>query len=71
MGRERLGNPEASFEEVTELLVGAGVFTLPPAGRLGIPEDLAIIICTLASPRSGYVTGANYRVDGGQIRSLN
>jgi 3-oxoacyl-[acyl-carrier protein] reductase len=71
MGRERLGNPEASFEEVTELLVGAGVFTLPPAGRLGVPEDLAIIICTLASPRSGYVTGANYRVDGGQIRSLN
>lgn len=71
MGRERLGNPDASFEEVTDLLVGAGVFTLPPAGRLGIPEDLAIIICTLASPRSGYVTGANYRVDGGQIRSLN
>lgn len=71
MGRDRLGNPEASFEEVTELLVNAGVFTLPPAGRLGIPEDLAIIICTLASPRSGYVTGANYRVDGGQIRSLN
>jgi 3-oxoacyl-[acyl-carrier protein] reductase len=71
MGRERLGNPRASFEEVTELLVKAGVFTLPPAGRLGIPDDLAIIICTLASPRSGYVTGANYRVDGGQIRSLN
>jgi NAD(P)-dependent dehydrogenase (short-subunit alcohol dehydrogenase family) len=71
MGRDRLGNPDASFEEVTELLVKAGVFTLPPAGRLGIPEDLAIIICTLASPRSGYVTGANYRVDGGQIRSLN
>jgi NAD(P)-dependent dehydrogenase (short-subunit alcohol dehydrogenase family) len=71
MGRDRLGNPQASFEEVTELLVNAGVFTLPPAGRLGIPDDLAIIICTLASPRSGYVTGANYRVDGGQIRSLN
>jgi NAD(P)-dependent dehydrogenase (short-subunit alcohol dehydrogenase family) len=71
MGRERLGNPDATFEEVTDLLVAAGVFTLPPAGRLGIPDDLAIIICTLASPRSGYVTGANYRVDGGQIRSLN
>ncbi len=71
MGRDRLGNPEATFAEVTDLLVKAGVFTLPPAGRLGIPDDLAIIICTLASPRSGYVTGANYRVDGGQIRSLN
>lgn len=71
MGRERLGNPNATFEEVSDMLVAAGVFTLPPAGRVGIPEDLAIIICTLASPRSGYVTGANYRVDGGQIRSLN
>lgn len=71
MGREMFGNPEATIEEVTEKLAAANVFTLPPAGRLGIPDDLAIIICTLASPRSGYVTGANYRVDGGQIRSLN
>jgi NAD(P)-dependent dehydrogenase (short-subunit alcohol dehydrogenase family) len=71
MGRARYNKPDATVEEVTELLAADGVFTLPPAGRLGIPEDLAIIICTLASPRSGYVTGANYRVDGGQIRSLN
>lgn len=71
MGRTRYGKPDATIEEITELLAGDGVFTLPPAGRLGLPEDLAIIICTLASPRSGYVTGANYRVDGGQTRSLN
>ena len=32
---------------------------------------IAVIVCTLASPLSGFVTGANYRVDGGQIRSLN
>jgi NAD(P)-dependent dehydrogenase (short-subunit alcohol dehydrogenase family) len=25
----------------------------------------------LASPLSGYITGANYRVDGGQVRSVN
>jgi NAD(P)-dependent dehydrogenase (short-subunit alcohol dehydrogenase family) len=71
MGRSKFGNPEASIEEVTEKLVEAKVFDLPPAGRLGIPDDLAIVICTLASPRSGFVTGANYRVDGGQIKSLN
>ena len=41
------------------------------AGRLGTPEDLAVVICTLASPMSGFVTGANYRVDGGQVRSVN
>jgi NAD(P)-dependent dehydrogenase (short-subunit alcohol dehydrogenase family) len=32
---------------------------------------LAVVICMLASPLSGFVTGANYRVDGGQVRSLN
>jgi len=29
------------------------------------------VVCMLASPLAGYVTGANYRVDGGQVRSLN
>ena len=52
-------------------LAAEKVFDLPPAGRLGLPEDLALIICTLASPRSGFVTGANYRVDGGLVRGLN
>lgn len=71
MGRTMYGKPDATIEEVTQLLAADKVFDLPPAGRLGIPDDLAIVICTLASPRSGYVTGANYRVDGGQVRGLN
>ncbi|MBW8785536.1 MAG: SDR family NAD(P)-dependent oxidoreductase [Novosphingobium sp.] len=70
-GRQKYGIPDASIEEVTNRLAADKVFDLPPAGRLGIPDDLAVVICTLASPRSGFVTGANYRVDGGQIRSVN
>jgi NAD(P)-dependent dehydrogenase (short-subunit alcohol dehydrogenase family) len=69
--RAKFGNPEMSVEEITERLVAAKVFDLPPAGRFGTPEDLAVVVCTLASPRSGFITGANYRVDGGQVRSLN
>jgi 3-oxoacyl-[acyl-carrier protein] reductase len=42
-----------------------------PVGRLGIDEDIALVVCLLASPRSGYITGANYRVDGGQVRTVN
>jgi 3-oxoacyl-[acyl-carrier protein] reductase len=42
-----------------------------PVGRLGIDEDIGLVVCMLASPRCGYVTGANYRVDGGQIRTVN
>jgi NAD(P)-dependent dehydrogenase (short-subunit alcohol dehydrogenase family) len=44
---------------------------MPPAGRLGMPRELAMVACMLASPLSGFITGANYRVDGGQVRGLN
>jgi NAD(P)-dependent dehydrogenase (short-subunit alcohol dehydrogenase family) len=71
MGRQRYGDANMSFEEITKRMVADKIFDLPPAGRLGIPEDLALIVCMLASPLSGFVTGANYRVDGGQIRSVN
>jgi NAD(P)-dependent dehydrogenase (short-subunit alcohol dehydrogenase family) len=42
-----------------------------PAGRIGRVEDIALMVCTLASPRAGYITGANHRVDGGQIRAIS
>jgi NAD(P)-dependent dehydrogenase (short-subunit alcohol dehydrogenase family) len=59
-----------SFEEIAQRLSGEKVFDLPPVGRLGLTEEVALVICTLASPRQGYVTGSNYRVDGGQVRSV-
>ena len=40
-------------------------------GRLGRPEDVGRMVALLASPLSGYMTGSNYRVDGGQVRSIN
>ena len=70
-GRQRLGNPEATFDEVSAHFGEAGVFDIPPVGRVGMPRELAMVACMLASPLSGFITGANYRVDGGQIRSLN
>jgi len=70
-GRKKYGDESLSIEGVTERLAADKVFDLPPAGRLGTAQDLALIICMLASPMSGFVTGANYRVDGGQVRGLN
>jgi NAD(P)-dependent dehydrogenase (short-subunit alcohol dehydrogenase family) len=34
-------------------------------GRAGLPEEVAAVVTFLASPRNGYVTGANVNVDGG------
>lgn len=70
-GLKKYGDPNLTLEEITQRMAADKVFDLPPAGRLGTPEDLALVTCMLASPLSGFVTGANYRVDGGQIRSVN
>lgn len=39
--------------------------------HIGRPEDVGRVVALLASPLSSYITGANYRVDGGQCRSIN
>lgn len=70
-GRQRYNDPDMTIEDITQRLAAEKVFDLPPAGRLGTPEDLAVVACMLASPLSGFITGANYRVDGGQIRTVN
>lgn len=36
-----------------------------PLGRVGAPEDIAEVVGLLASDRAKFITGANYRVDGG------
>ena len=54
---------EAKFMEL-------GLF--PCASRqYGRPEDIGALIAFLASPLSAFVNGANYRIDGGQVQSIN
>ena len=38
-----------------------------PLGRLGSPMDVAEVVAFLASPRTGYVTGQTWTVDGGMV----
>lgn len=37
-----------------------------PLGRVGRPEEIAELIAFLASPRTSWITGATYSIDGGR-----
>jgi 3-oxoacyl-[acyl-carrier protein] reductase len=41
------------------------------ASRLGRPQETAWVVTFLASERASFVTGANYRVDGGSVTSIS
>jgi len=42
-----------------------------PVGRIGRPEDVATLAFFLISSESGFVTGANFIVDGGMTRKMH
>ena len=41
-----------------------------PLGRVARPEEVAEVIAFLASPRASFVTGSEYKVDGGMLAAL-
>jgi len=41
-----------------------------PAGRVGRPEDVASLAAYLISSEAGFITGANFVVDGGMTRKM-
>jgi len=41
-----------------------------PAGRVGTPEDIAGLAAYLVSPEAGFITGANFVVDGGMTHKM-
>jgi NAD(P)-dependent dehydrogenase (short-subunit alcohol dehydrogenase family) len=41
-----------------------------PVGRVGVAEDVAALTAFLVGPESGFVTGAEFTVDGGVTRKM-
>jgi NAD(P)-dependent dehydrogenase (short-subunit alcohol dehydrogenase family) len=41
-----------------------------PVGRVARPEEVAEVIAFLAGPRASFVTGGDYKVDGGMLAAL-
>jgi NAD(P)-dependent dehydrogenase (short-subunit alcohol dehydrogenase family) len=61
---KRGGMSEADYEK---FLVNAK--NTHPIGRPGNPEEVAELICFLASDRAGWITGATYEIDGGRAQT--
>jgi NAD(P)-dependent dehydrogenase (short-subunit alcohol dehydrogenase family) len=40
-----------------------------PTGRFTTPREVATIVALLCSPRTGNVTGANWVIDGGLVKT--
>jgi NAD(P)-dependent dehydrogenase (short-subunit alcohol dehydrogenase family) len=41
-----------------------------PTGRFSTPDEVATLVALLASPRTANVTGANFLIDGGLVKTM-
>jgi len=62
------GRQGVSLEEAGRMLVQSKEAKVP-LGRIGTPSDVAGLCLFLASPYAGWITGANFAVDGGMQRA--
>jgi 3-oxoacyl-[acyl-carrier protein] reductase len=58
----------AQGQSVEEFLAAAG--RLPPAGRIGAPDEFATACVFLCAASSGYMVGQNLLIDGGANNSV-
>lgn len=59
---ESLGDPDAFRAQI------GGIH---PVGRTGAPEEVAELVCWLASDQASFVTGQIYTIDGGRTAKLS
>ncbi|MEJ7840028.1 MAG: SDR family NAD(P)-dependent oxidoreductase [Thermomicrobiales bacterium] len=55
-------------QSVSEVLSDWG--KMHPVGRIGTPEEIGELIRFLAGPRSTFITGAEFKIDGGMMSAL-
>jgi 3-oxoacyl-[acyl-carrier protein] reductase len=61
------GYIETELTSVLSETVRQAIMENVPLGRLGQPQDVANLVCFLASDAAGYITGQTLTVDGGMV----
>ena len=59
------GYIETDMTKTAMELRGDEILKMVPYRRMGIPNEIAEMVCWLCSDRASYATGGNYNVDGG------
>ena len=60
----------ADLDAREKAFMDLGLFACTSA-RYGRPEEIGALVGLIASPLGGFINGANYRIDGGQVQSVN
>ncbi|KAA1182315.1 SDR family oxidoreductase [Rhizobium tropici] len=59
---------DAPWETIEQTVLP--MFAQVPVGRVGTVEEIADAVSFLVSPRAGYITGVNLRLDGGMLPTV-
>lgn len=68
MGLEQgMGESVEEIEAAMDQMMGSS----SPLGRMGRINEIADVVLFIASPLASYIHGANIRVDGGYVPTIN
>lgn len=65
-----LADQSATLTGVTAEVAKSATASAIPLKRFGQPSEIANVVAFLASPTSGYVTGATWSADGGTVQTV-
>ena len=69
-GRVRVNSISPGWIDTTGSAFEGADLTQHPAGRVGVPMDIAHMILFLCSEKAGFITGENICIDGGMTRQM-